>query len=387
MNIEYKGKKTKEKSFNDIDDIKLKLTEGESESISMLIKGENLRVMKHLIQKMDLKGKVDLVYIDPPFGTRNVFRISETKANSISRCNDGELAYSDSLVNEEYLEFIRERLFLLRELLSEKGSIYIHIDYKVGHYVKIVMDEIFGRDHFINDLTRIKCNPKNFERKGFGNIKDMILFYSKTDKYIWNPQTTEYIAHDIDRLFKKVDQDGRKYTTIPLHAPGETKNGKTGGEWRGMFPPKGRHWRVSPAELDELESKGLIEWSKNGVPRKKIFADEKKVVGKKIQDILDYKDPQNPIYPTEKNIELIKLLIKSSSNEGSLVLDCFAGSGTTIVASMELGRNWIGVDSSTSSIETILARLKQKQSKLVENSYGFYEEEIVKNAKNTLLQN
>ena len=390
MYIEYKQKKPEQKLFMDIDDIKLEFRDGEPDSQSMLIKGDNLKVMKHLIQEKNLKGKVDLVYIDPPFGTKNLFKVSEKKANSISRSNDGEIAYDDSLVNDDYLEFIRERLILIRELLSEKGSVYVHIDCKVGHYIKVIMDEIFGRDHFINDLTRIKCNPKNFERKGYGNTKDMILFYSKTSKYIWHLQTSKYDVDDVARLFKKVDQDGRRYTTVPVHAPGETKNGKTGGEWKGMLPPKGRHWRVSPQELDELDSKGLIEWSRNGVPRRKIFAEERKLKGKKIQDILDFKDPQNPNYPTEKNMDLIKLFIRSSSDEGSLVLDCFAGSGTTILSSIELGRKWIGIDSSDKAIETIRGRLKKKQSELISSDYGFYEAVdlgVLKETRSSILQN
>ena len=167
MFLDYKGKKSLDKIFESIEDIELKFVSGNQEAKSMLIKGDNLRVMKHLSDRLGLREKVDLVYIDPPFGTSNTFRMSGDKANAISKSNDGELAYNDSLVDAEYLEFLRERLLLLRDLLSKQGSIYVHIDYKIGHYVKILMDEIFGRQNFINDLTRIKCNPKNFERKGY----------------------------------------------------------------------------------------------------------------------------------------------------------------------------------------------------------------------------
>lgn len=246
------------------------------------------------------------------------------------------------------------------------------------------MDEIFGRQNFINDLTRIKCNPKNFERKGYGNIKDMILFYSKTNNYIWHPQNVSFSENDVNRLFKKVDKDGRRYTTIPLHAPGETKNGVTGQEWKGMLPPKGRHWRVPPQMLDELDKNGLIEWSKNGVPRKKIFVDEKMRVGKKLQDILDFKDPQNPVYPTEKNLELLKLIVNTSSNEESLILDCFAGSGTTLIAARDLGRNYIGIDSSLKSIEIIQRRLNPKQLQITDKGYAYFEESAPKKIWNDI---
>ncbi len=134
-----------------------------------------------------------------------------------------------------------------------------------------------------------------------------------------------------------------------MHAPGDTKNGVTGTEWKGKFPPKGRHWRSSPEELDELDNSGLVEWSKNLVPRKKIYADESR--GKKVQDIIQFKDPQKPQYPTEKNLSLLKLLIEMSSDENSIVLDCFCGSGTTLKAAQELGRKWIGIDSSAEAIK------------------------------------
>jgi adenine-specific DNA-methyltransferase len=135
----------------------------------------------------------------------------------------------------EYFEFIRERLVLIRELLSDKGSIYIHIDYKVGHYIKILMDEIFGIDNFKNDITRIKSNPKNFSRTAYGNEKDMILFYAKNkDNNIWNEIRTTLTSKELLKSFSKIDENGERYTTIPLHAPGSTSEGITGQEWRGM---------------------------------------------------------------------------------------------------------------------------------------------------------
>ncbi len=129
-----------------------------------------------------------------------------------------------------------------------------------------------------------------------------------------------------------------------------------------MRPPKGRHWRSSPEVLEELDKQGLIEWSATGVSRKKIFADEK--VGKKAQDIWEFKDPQYPSYPTEKNLDLLKFMIRASSSEGDIVLDCFSGSGTTIVAAQECGRKWIGIDCSEQAIEVAQKRLSQIQGDL-----------------------
>ena len=335
---------------------KLTFVSGLEGAKSKLIKGNNLEVLKHLRDSKGMAGKIDLIYIDPPFATNNVFNMSEDKASSISRISGGDIAYSDELIGEEYLDFLRERLLILRDLLSEEGSIYLHIDYKIGHYVKVLMDEIFGINNFINDITRIKCNPKNFSRKAYGNVKDMILFYAKkSGNHIWNEPKIKHSKEDIERLFKKTDENGRRYTTVPVHAPGETANGLTGQPWKGMNPPRGRHWRYSPEQLDILDSQGLIEWSKNDVPRKKFFVDESN--GKKIQDILEFKDPQKTKYPTEKNIELIELIVSASSSENSLVLDCFCGSGTTLIAASNLSRNWIGVDQSNSAVKISKERL------------------------------
>jgi len=375
MFLTYKDKKPEKKILTKIKDCKLKSVKGNSASKSKLIKGENLEILKYLLKVNDLKSKIDLVYIDPPFSTNNTFRMSKDKANTISHSKEDNVAYDDSLVGPGYLEFIRERLILLRELLSDRGSIYFHIDYKIGHYIKILMDEVFGEKNFLNDLTRIKCNPKNFARKSFGNIKDMILFYSKSGNHIWNDPKAPLTKEDIERLFRKTDEDGRRYTTIPLHAPGETANGATGQPWRGMPPPKGRHWRSPPEVLEELDSQGLVEWSKNGVPRKKIYADERD--GKKVQDILEFKDLQYPSYPTEKNYELLKLIIEASSDPDSIVLDCFCGSGTTLKAAQELGRYWIGIDKSEVAINVALSKLTTKQKNLFTTNDDFeYLEEV-----------
>lgn len=327
-----------------------------------LINGNNLEVLSILLHEYKLAGKIDLIYIDPPFATNGTFTIGKDRTSTISGSSEDDIAYTDTLVGEEFLEFLRERLILARELLSDQGSIYLHIDYKIGHYVKIIMDEVFGSENFRNDITRIKCNPKNFSRKAYGNIKDLILFYSKSKNPIWNEPFVPYSEEDIAKLYKKVDENGRAYTTVPLHAPGETKDGVTGGEFKGIKPPKGRHWRTAPAELEKLDEQGLIEWSANGVPRRKIFAEEQK--GKKMQDIWDFKDYQYPVYPTEKNLDLLKHIVKTSSNENSIVMDFFCGSGTTLCAAQELGRKWIGIDQSEQAIKVAKSRLSDIQETL-----------------------
>ena len=161
------------------------------------------------------------------------------------------------------------------------------------------MDEVFGAENFRNYITRIKCNPKNFSQRGYGNIKDMILFYGKSDRATWREARRPLSREQEARLFKSTGADGRRYTTVPLHAPGETTRGNKAKPWRGMVPPKGRHWRSATDVLEQLNRRGLIEWSASGVPRKKIYLDEGS--GQKVQDIWEFKDPQRPSYPTEKN--------------------------------------------------------------------------------------
>ncbi len=333
----------------------------------MLIKADNIEGMEYLIGTRGLKGKVDLIYTDPPFATNCNFTITNGRAATISNSANGTVAYSDKLCERDFVEYIRQRVILMRELLSDRGSIYLHTDYKIGHYLKVMMDEVFGIENFHNDITRIKCNPKNFSRIGYGNIKDMILFYSKTEKPIWHEPKMPYSQSDIERLFKKVDKNGRRYTTVPIHAPGETLSPKL---FKGMLPPAGRHWRTDVATLEQWDKEGLIEWSDKGNPRKIVYADEKE--GKRMQDIWpDYKDPQYPVYPTEKNIDFIDLIIRTSSDEGSIVLDPFCGSGTTLEAASRHNRHYIGIDKSELAIEATKKRMRHGEAQLFRHSMSY----------------
>ena len=337
----------------------------------MLIKGDNIQGLDYLLSDKRLKGKIDLIYIDPPFATNGNFTITEGRASTISNSKRGSIAYSDKLIGNHFIEFLRDRLVLLNELLTKQGSIYLHIDYKIGHYVKILMDEVFGIENFRNDITRIKCNPKNFDRIGYSNIKDLILFYSKDSKPIWNEPRKKYTEKDLEKLFPKINKQGRRYTTVPIHAPGETENGKSNQPFKGILPPKGRHWRTGIDTLEQWEKDGLIEWSSTGNPRKIIFADER--TGKRVQDIWEYKDPQYPTYPTEKNSGLLDLIIRTSSNPESIILDCFCGSGTTLKSAHLLGRRWIGIDQSDHAINATIKKLESIRSDLFvsEPTYEF----------------
>ena len=331
----------------------------------LLIKGDNIRAMQWLLDN-GYEGKVDLVYIDPPFATGRKFWVNkgEKTATISAKIKDGgALAYDDTLAGENFISFLRERVVLLHRLLSKKGSLYLHTDSRYSHYIKVMLDEVFGRENFRNDITRIKCNPKNFERVGFGNIKDVILFYTKGKNPIWHDVGMEQEDDYLLATYNKVDKDGRHYTTVPIHAPGEYTNGETSKPFRGMLPPKGRHWRCSVEKLEELDKNGEIEWSSTGVPRKKIYMDDH--MTKKTQDVWTFKDPSYPMYPTEKNIQMLDFIVKTSSDPDSIVLDCFCGSGTTLFAAQMASRRWVGIDESIEAIRAVERRFG------IDNDYQF----------------
>ncbi|WP_159729076.1 site-specific DNA-methyltransferase [Methylosinus sp. Ce-a6] len=312
--------------------------------------GDNLSVLTHLNQDPAVRGKVRLAYIDPPYATQTVFHSRELKH-----------AYEDIYEQCEYLEFMRERLLFLHSLLADNGTIYVHLDAKMLFHVKILMDEIFGADNFRNCITRRKSNPKNFTRKQFGSVSDYILFYSKSASYVWNRVIEPWTEHRA-REYQYVEPGtGRRFMKVPVHAPG-IRHGATGGLWRGMKPPPGKHWQYTPEALDEMDARGEIFWSKNGNPRRKVYLDTNP--GVPAQDIwMDFVDAQNQNisitgYPTEKPYELLMRIVEASSNPGDLVLDCFAGSGTTLVAADMLKRRWIGADNSPEAIRTMLHRFQ-----------------------------
>ena len=311
--------------------------------------GDNLSILASLLDDPSVKGKVKLVYIDPPFATNSVFQ---------SRSQND--AYHDLLVGAHYIEFMRERLVLLRELLAEDGSIYVHLDMNRAFHIKIVMDEIFGQKNFRNWITRKKCNPKNYTRKTYGNISDFILFYTKSDEYVWNRPYLEWTPEQILKEYQYIEEmSGRRYKKVPIHAPG-VRNGETGKPWRGMDPPPGKHWQYPPATLDEMDARGEIYWSPNGNPRRKLYFDES--AGIPIQDIwLDFRDAHNQNikitgYPTEKNPDMLSVIVQASSNPDDIVLDCFSGSGSTLDVASQLKRKWIGIDNSQTALATILQR-------------------------------
>jgi adenine-specific DNA-methyltransferase len=315
-----------------------------------LYHADNLPVLAALLADPAVAGRVRLVYIDPPFATAAAF---ESRAQAH--------AYDDALVGAAYLESLRARLVLLHRLLADDGSLYLHLDERMAFHARVVLDEVFGAQGYRNCITRKKCNPKNYTRRTYGNVADYVLFYTKTERYVWNRPVAAWDDERAAREYPCVDAQGRRFKRVPLHAPG-VRRGETGKPWRGRPPPPGKHWQYPPATLDELDARGEIHWSKAGNPRRRLYLEAS--AGVPLQDIwTDVRDAHNQNihvtgYPTEKPPELLARLVAASSDPGDLVLDCFAGSGTTLAAAAALGRRWIGVDRSDEAIATILRRLE-----------------------------
>ena len=350
FHLEYEGKVSTEDIFQTPPAQLRCVASVEKQPKSYLVYGENLRVLRTLLDYPNIVGKVGLIYIDPPYATGFGFE-SRNQTH----------AYNDLIEGADYLEFIRQRLILLREILANHGSIYVHLDEKMAFPVKILMDEIFGAKNFRNWITRKKCNPKNFTRKQYGNISDYILFYTKSDDYVWNQPFESWTDAKAKKEYQYIEEEtGRRYKKVPIHAPGERK-GTTGQAWKGMLPPPGKHWQYPPEVLDQMDKRGEIYWSPTGNPRRKIYLDNSKGIA--VQDIwLEFKDAHNQNikitgYPTEKNPDLIKRIILASSNPGDLILDAFLGSGTTGAVAEELERQWVGIDNSLLAIKTTIHRL------------------------------
>ncbi len=320
-----------------------------------LFQGDNLSAMLWLGKQGSVRGKVRSVYIDPPYATAMAFVDREVNH-----------AYDDHLDGADYLEFLRRRLLVLHDLLAEDGSIFVHLDQNMVFETKLLLDEVFGRDNFRNFITRKKCNTKNYTRNTFGNIADHILFYSKSDHYVWNRVYDEWTEDKIADEYPCLEQKtGRRFKKVPVHAPG-VRPGPTGKAWRGKMPPPGKHWPYPPAKLDQLDAAGEIYWSPTGNPRRKVCFDSSK--GIPAQDIwMNFKDPHNQNvlitgYPTEKNFDLVRRLVAATTNPGDLVLDCFCGSGTTLEAAASLGRKFLGIDIAAPAIKATVKRLHAGRS-------------------------
>ena len=331
-----------------------------------LILGDNLQVTKHLL-KLKKEGKLrnndgsdgfKLICIDPPFATKQEFQGSS-----------GEQAYSDKIIGSEFLEFLRKRLVILYELLTDDGIIYVHSDYRKSHYIKVIMDEIFGVNNFVNEIIwKRRLGQSNINRKKMGVITDSIFVYSKSDDYTFNPQfTMEGSEQYIKERYTRKTPQGRIYKLDNLGNVGYRPN--LIYDYKGCKPPP-NGWAVSLETMKKMDKEGRIEFPKKpgGRLMRRQFLDQWK--GKPIQSLWDDIPPINSQakerigFPTQKPEKLLARMMEVSSQEGDLILDSFCGSGTALTVAEKLNRRWVGIDSSKFALYTCLKRMLELKKEI-----------------------
>ena len=362
-----------------------------------LVRGDNLEEMRKFPDEC-----IDLIATDPPFNSkRNYFvpyrdqhgqepdTLIRAFTDTWTWGESAEDAYQHLLVEEggqigntiqglrqflnetpmmAYLVMMAVRIVEMHRILKTTGSIYLHCDPSASHYLKIILDAIFGASNFRNEIVWQRTSSHN-DGNRFGRVHDIILFYSKNPQPLWNAVYTEHNSEYVERAYRHEDERGR-YQVDNLTAAGTTQRGESGQTWRGINPSTvGNHWRaprreawpesVEPPEnyeslsvhekLDVLDANGLIYWPPTGrVPRFKRYLSTSR--GRRVNDVITDINPlsgqskERTGYPTQKPVELYKRIVAASSNEGNVVLDPFCGCGTTLMAAEALNRNWIGID-------------------------------------------
>lgn len=362
--------------------------------MNRLIYGDNLLSMQALLAGdpetglPSLRGKVDLIYIDPPFDSKADYRTSislpytnlEQKPTIIE-----QFAYADTWEEGtiSYLRMIYPRLVLIKELLSEAGSLYIHIDWHVGAYIKLILDDIFGKQNFKNEIIWQKIRTTKAQSNSFGNVHDTIYVYSKSEHPKFTNVYTDYDDNYIKSHYKK-NEDGRYYTDVSLVQKGQGQARLFNGEL--IEPPVGMHWIWSQEKIDAAIKEGRIIFNSKGKPRKAQFLDE--MHGDIVSDIWTDIYPVNSQakeslgYATQKPEALLERIIKASSDPGDLVCDFFGGSGTTAAVAEKLGRRWITTDIGKPAALVMRKRfIDQGVKPFLYQSIGDYQKEAFHNNK------
>ena len=355
-----------------------------------LIWGDNKLILSSLKngplrREIEAAGGLKLVYIDPPFDVGADFSVelevggeSLTKEPSVIE----EIAYRDTWGQgtDSYLHMMFERLKLIKDLLSENGTIYVHVGWAVSHYVKILLDDIFGKERFVNQIIWKRQTAHSDSTQGadhLGRIHDVILMYSKTELYTLNMQYVPYDDKYLSTHYKNIEPGtGRKYELDNLIGPGGAAKGNPSYEFLGIT----RFWRYKRENMEELHKQGrIVQPSPGAVPRYKRYLDE--MPGVPLQDIWTDINAINSQaieacgYSTQKPALLLERILSISSNEGDLVADFFCGSGTTLSVAEKLGRKWIGADLGRFAIHTSRKRLigVQRELKAATKPYRSFE--------------
>lgn len=341
---------------------------GANEKHNLMMHGECLSTCAYLKEQ---GIEVDLVYIDPPFASgadyakkiyirrnplvQKAMKEAEQNLDNEEMKEFEEKMYGDIWDKERYLNWMYENLMAIKSVMSENASIYVHLDYHIGHYVKILMDEIFGEENFRNEIVWKRSTAHN-DSTGFANLHDNIFYYSKSSNLYFETPMVPYSEEYISNYYNKQDEDGRKYLDRDLSAKGLKGSGYS-YTWKG----KEGYWRCPITTMERLEKEGRIYYTSNGTPRYKQYLDE--MEGVPAQDLwvdifaVNSQAEERVDYATQKPEALLERIIKASSNEGMLVADFFGGSGVTAAVAHKLNRRFIHGDVNINSLQTARDRL------------------------------
>jgi adenine-specific DNA-methyltransferase len=353
----------------------------------LLFHGDNKDVLAHLLAN-GFRGKVKLIYIDPPFDSgadyarKVVLRgKSLTKIESDEYSLGEQIQYTDIWASDNYLQFIYDRLLLLKELLTEDGTIWLHCDYRKDAQLRLLLDEVFSPDGFRGEIIWKQTRAKSTSSKNFGVEHNVLLYYTKGDTFEWDLQFKDYDEDKLDRYYCFFEQpdgsyikysksemrsfrlgenypSGRRFALIPLLNLNKDRPNLT-YEFKGFRET----WAAKKETLEDWDKKGLIvQTEKSAMPLRKQYFDE--MEGVKVGTVWDDVFPvnsqakQKTDYPTQKPEELLERIVSTSSKPEDIILDCFIGSGTTAAVAQKLGRRWIGADINKGAIQTTAKRLQ-----------------------------
>jgi site-specific DNA-methyltransferase (adenine-specific) len=295
---------------------------------------------------------VDLIYIDPPFNSNRNYEVFWGERKEKRAFEDRHAS------TQAYIDYMRPRCVQLKRVLKDTGSFYYHCDWHASHYVKVMLDQIFGQNGFRSEIIWRRTNAKGLAFTGFPNNHDTIFYYVGSDEFTWNRQFKEYNPEYVAKFYKNIEEGtGRRYTLSDVTNPNPDRPNLT-YEWKGIT----RVWRWTRERMEDADKAGLLVYSSNGVPRHKRYLDE--MHGMPIdtvwEDILPVQahSDERLGYPTQKPLALLERIINASSNPNDIVLDAFCGCGTALVAAQNLGRQWIGIDVSPTACRVMAKRLR-----------------------------
>lgn len=320
--------------------------------------GDNLQVMSHLLK--EYRGKIKLIYLDPPYDSgadyRRRINMQGRKVENDQNVFE-EKQYTDIWNNDGYLQFMYERLMLIRELIANDGSLWLHCDPNRSHYLKIILDEIMGAENFVNEIAWKRSGAKGLTLNQFPDAHDVILYYARNRQlHTWKKVYGEYSEDYLDKYRYTEEGTNRKYMMDNLQNPNPDRPNLT-YEWNGHI----RCWRWTKERMTEMDSQGRIAYAKNGMPYYKRFLEEGK--GQVITDTwidispINSQAHERENYPTQKPEEIIERILNSASDPDDLIFDCFMGSGTTQAVAMKLGRRFIGADINLGAVQIASKRL------------------------------